>query len=69
MGLTLIYLIRVRHISDTSERDEREVCWCQDERIWGHTAVSGQIGAALGGALAGEVGGASVALKVCQKLG
>ena len=47
-------MIRVRYISDTSERDEREICWCQDERIWGHTAGSGEIGTAPGGALDGS---------------
>ena len=41
-------------MSDTSERDEREVCWCQDERIWGHTAGSGEIGTAPGRALGGS---------------
>ena len=41
-------------MSDTGERDEREVCWCQDERIWGHTAGSGEIGTAPGGALSGS---------------
>ena len=47
-------MIRVRKMSDTGERDEREVCWCQDERIWGHTAGSGEIGTAPGGALSGS---------------
>ena len=48
--MAIIPLIRVRKISDTRERDEREICWCQDECIWGHTAGSGEIGTAPGGA-------------------
>ena len=41
-------------MSDTSERYERAVCWCQDERIWGDTAGSGEIGMVPGGALNGS---------------
>jgi len=44
-------LTRVRHISDTSKRDERQVCWCLDECLWGYTARSGAPGMAPGGAL------------------
>ena len=43
-------LKRVRHISDSSTRDEWTVCWRPYEQLWGHPAESGGVGMAPGGA-------------------
>ena len=41
-------------MSDTSRRDEREICWCQHEHLWGHSAGSRANRATPGRALLGS---------------